>query len=135
MNTKKVNVQMLEPQPTNGIRTIDITSSQTIAKPIVGNGTVEVEAPYFDKNGVEIKEFAVIKVFHFIGRRKKRHYMYKWVRLVEDKGKKYWYGQHLEDASGFFENPKNKWSGYRLGYNANSERKILDTEVVQQSDL
>ena len=35
MNTKKVNVQMLEPQTTNGIRTIDTTSSQTIAKPIV----------------------------------------------------------------------------------------------------
>ena len=35
MNTKKVNVQMLEPQPTNGIRTIDTTSSQTIAKPNV----------------------------------------------------------------------------------------------------
>ena len=35
MNTKKVNAQMLEPQPTNGIRTIDTTSSQTIAKPNV----------------------------------------------------------------------------------------------------
>ena len=33
MNEKKVNVQMLEPQPNNGIRTIDTTSSQTIAKP------------------------------------------------------------------------------------------------------
>ncbi len=37
MDTKKVNVQMLEPQPTNGIRTIDTTSSQTIAKPTVSS--------------------------------------------------------------------------------------------------
>ena len=35
MKKKKVNVQMLEPQPSNGIRTIDTTSSQTIAKPNV----------------------------------------------------------------------------------------------------
>jgi hypothetical protein len=35
MEQKKVNVQMLEPQPTNGIRTIDTTSCQTIAKPLV----------------------------------------------------------------------------------------------------
>lgn len=112
-----------------------LPSSQTIAKPNVGSSTVEVESSYFDKNGIEIKDFAVIKVFHFIGRRKKRHYMYKWVRLIEHKGKKYFYGQHLVNSSGFFENPKNKWSGYRLGYNATPERKILDTEVVQQSDL
>ncbi len=31
---KKVNVQMLESQPNNGIRTIDTTSSQTNATPI-----------------------------------------------------------------------------------------------------
>ena len=35
MNTKKVNVQMLEPQPTNDLRTIGTMSSQTIAKPNV----------------------------------------------------------------------------------------------------
>ena len=35
MEQKKVNVQMLESQPSNGIRTIDTTSSQTIAKPNV----------------------------------------------------------------------------------------------------
>ena len=40
MNTKKVNVQMLEPQPTNDIRTIDTTSSQTIAKPNVRRSTL-----------------------------------------------------------------------------------------------
>ena len=41
MEQKKVNVQMLEPQPNNGIRTIDTTSSQTIAKPLVMRRFVE----------------------------------------------------------------------------------------------
>ena len=27
----------------------------------------EIEAPYFDKNGKHIEEFAVIKIFHFKG--------------------------------------------------------------------
>ena len=43
MNTKKVNAQMLEPQPTNGIRTIDTTSSQTIAKPNVSGSLPRLE--------------------------------------------------------------------------------------------
>ena len=33
----------------------------------------------FDKHGREIKVGDVLKVFHFIGQRKKRHYMYKHV--------------------------------------------------------
>lgn len=47
MKQKKVNVQMLEPQPNNGIRKIDTTSSQTIAKPHVGRSllkSLEIEA-------------------------------------------------------------------------------------------
>jgi hypothetical protein len=96
----------------------------------------EMEQPYLDKNGREIKEFAVLKVFHFIGARRKKHFMYKWVRLVEDKGKKYWYAQHLTDATGFFEKGSNKqWSGYGLRSCANSERKLINTEIVQQYDL
>ncbi len=53
MNKGKVNVQMLEPQPTNGIRTIDTTSSQTIAKPIVSRGADEYilcAAVHYDDN-------------------------------------------------------------------------------------
>jgi hypothetical protein len=91
-----------------------------------------LEAPYFDENGMEIKEFAVLKVFHFIGARRKKHYMYKWVRIVEDMGKRYFYAQHLEDASGFFEKSiTDKWTGYGLRGVANPERKIIGTEVVQ----
>jgi hypothetical protein len=32
---------------------------------------------FVDKYGREIEEFDVIKVFHFIGARRKKHYMYK----------------------------------------------------------
>lgn len=35
---------------------------------------------YRDAHGIEIREFDVLKVFHFIGARRKVHYMYKWVR-------------------------------------------------------
>lgn len=104
--------------------------------PALNKGAVtssaELEAPYFDEDGVEIKEFAVIRVFHFIGARKKKHYMYKWVRIVEDKGKRYFYAQHLTDASGFFEKGvTDKWTGYGLRGCANSERRIIGTKVVQ----
>lgn len=43
MEQKKVNVQMLEPQPNNGIRTIDTTSSQTIAKPHVSGRYYQID--------------------------------------------------------------------------------------------
>lgn len=33
-----------------------------------------------DKNGLVIKEFDVLKVFHFTGARRKKHYVYKSVR-------------------------------------------------------
>ena len=35
---------------------------------------------YYDKNGKPINEFDVLKVFHFVGARRKKHYMYKWVQ-------------------------------------------------------
>ena len=40
-----------------------------------------------DKHGREIKPGDVIKVRHFIGRRRKIHYMYKWVLREERLGK------------------------------------------------
>ncbi len=36
-----------------------------------------------DDNGIQIKPLDVIKVFHFIGRRGKKHYMYKQVKKVD----------------------------------------------------
>lgn len=35
---------------------------------------------FYDGKGNIISEFDVLKVFHFIGARRKRHYMYKWIR-------------------------------------------------------
>ena len=52
----------------------------------LGEGIGYVNKFYFDKTGKQINEFDVLKVFHFIGARRKRHYMYKWVRR-DDKGR------------------------------------------------
>ena len=46
-----------------------------------------VGAYILDKHGREIKPGDVLKVLHFIGSRKKRHFMYKWVLRVEKLGK------------------------------------------------
>ena len=88
----------------------------------------EIEAPYFDKKGKQIEEFAVIKIFHFKGvneqgRGRKNYYMYKWVRLVERNGKKWWTALHLSNDSGDY---------FHLRSTANSERVMTDTEIVQQ---
>ncbi len=94
-----------------------------------------LEKPFFDKNGRQIKEFAVVKVFHFIGRRKKKHYMYHWVRLNEVNGIKYYFGEHLNDNTGFFEKgSKQKYSGYRLLAVADEIRRLNNYEIVQQYD-
>lgn len=45
-----------------------------------------------DKNGVEIEEFDVLKIFHFTGARRKKHYMYK-VAIMHN-GKLY--GSHID---------------------------------------
>ena len=91
---------------------------------------VLIEEPYFDKNGKQIKEFAVLKVYHFKGvneqgRGRKHYYMYKWVKLKEWKGKKYWVAQHLSK-----DDPD---SYYHLRSVANKETRIIaDIEIVQQ---
>ena len=90
--------------------------------------SAEIEAPYFDEKGREIKEFAVIKVWHFKGvneqgRGRKNYYMYKWVRLTEWKGKKYWTALHLANDSGDY---------YHLRSSANSDRVLKGVEIVQQ---
>ena len=90
--------------------------------------SAEIESPYFDEKGREIKEFAVIKVWHFKGvneqgRGRKNYYMYKWVRLTEWKGKRYWTAMHLTNDSGDY---------YQLRASANSERVLKGVEIVQQ---
>lgn len=87
-----------------------------------------IEESYYDKKGKEIKEFAVLKVYHFFGvneqgRGRKHYYMYKWVQLKEFKGKLYWTAIHLNDDSG---------TCYNLKAVANQDRKIMNAEIVQQ---
>ena len=70
-----------------------------------------------DKNGVLIEEFDVLKVFHFIGAHRKKHYMYKVAVMWNGK----LYGSHLNS------NPLTP--GYPL-WNY-PESRLEDTEVVQ----
>lgn len=86
------------------------------------------EEPYYDENGREIKEFTVIRVFHYIGARKKKHYMYKWVKLKEFHGQLYWVGYHLCDDN------DNINSYYQLRFSANKDRILEDAVIVQQYD-
>ena len=97
---------------------------ETVLAPVL------IEEPFFDKNGKEIKEFAVLKVYHFKGvneqgRGRKHYYMYKLVKLKEYKGKKYWVAQHLskDDTDSY----------YHLHSVADKETRIITgTEIVQQ---
>lgn len=62
------------------------------------------EEPYYDKFGVEIKEFDLIKMFHFKGvnkqgRGRKNYYQYFWVRIKDG----FYIGQSLSnDGSQYF---------------------------------
>lgn len=42
-----------------------------------------IQTIYRDKNGKEIKEGTIFRVFHFIGSRRKVHYMYK-IAAIKD---------------------------------------------------
>ena len=112
------------------MQSVEGTSSSHNSGNALLNAGAEIEEPYFDKNGKEIKEFAVLKVFHFKGvneqgRGRKTYYMYKWVRLVEHKGKLWWTARHLTNAD---EN-----SYYNLRAVANPQTRIIsDCEIVQQ---
>ena len=43
MEQKKINVQMLEPQPNNGIRTIDTTSAKLLPNPVLAEARLSME--------------------------------------------------------------------------------------------
>jgi len=113
-----MNTEKLSSENENG------NNANTVLAPVL------IEEPYFDKNGKQIKEFAVLKVYHFKGvneqgKGRKHYYMYKWVKLKEWKGKKYWVAQHLSK-----DDPD---SYYHLRSVANKETRIIaDTEIVQQ---
>lgn len=77
---------------------------------------------FFDKKGREIKEFDLLKVFHFIGARRKKHYMYKWVRIKTIADKKFFMGMHLMKTGGEF----------YLGAVADKDNKLPNAEIVQR---
>jgi hypothetical protein len=63
---------------------------------------MEIEAPYFDGKGREIKEYDLLQIYHFKGvneqgRGRKHYYMYKWIRLREFQGKMWWIGLHMHN--------------------------------------
>jgi hypothetical protein len=75
---------------------------------------------FFDKKGREIKEYDVLKVFHYVAAlRRKKVYMYKWVRI---------------DNEGYFTGNSLSHCGhtYRLRACANSEGILEDSEIVQR---
>lgn len=79
----------------------------------------------FDKNGIPFAVGDVVKVFHFIGARRKRHYMYKQVvgERVWPSGYRCWVFSHLnmksaEDRDGGF-------------YVARDGATLEDYEIVQ----
>ena len=90
---------------------------------------MKIEEPYLDKNGKEIKEFAVLKVYHFKGvneqgRGRKIYYMYKWVRLKESRGRMWWVARHLQSDHDSY---------YALRAVADPKtRMIPSAEIVQQ---
>lgn len=79
----------------------------------------------YDKTGREIMQGDVLKVFHFVGCRGKRHYMYK--QVVEERRlgancNPYWFVSHLSQR-------------YNDGYLLAKDGKIhRDTEIVQSID-
>jgi hypothetical protein len=78
----------------------------------------------YDKTGREIMQGDVLKVFHFVGARNKRHYMYKQVvgeRLLGQRQAPYWFVSHLEQGDG----------GYHLAKDGTTYR---DSEIVQSVD-
>lgn len=76
-----------------------------------------------DKNGREIERGDVVKVFHFVGRRNKRHFMYKQaigLKTMRD-GTKYMMFNHLDMNDKYYVEPFD-------------DRWLADYEIVQSID-
>ena len=82
------------------------------------------EEPYFDKKGKQIKEFALLKFYHFKGvneqgRGRKHYYMYKLVQ-IKDGG---YCALHLT---------KNLTDSFWLKAVANKETRVIEhAEIIQ----
>ena len=71
-----------------------------------------------DKKGREIMEGDTLKVFHFVGARRKRHYMYKYVEKVVSSSCSFFQISHLNIEGG----------GYRMLMDGKQHE---DIEIVQ----
>ena len=98
-----------------------------------GNGLVKdgeaIEDVAHDKHGIPIKVGDVLKVFHFVGARRKRHYMYKQVvgtRTLGPKAVPYLMVSHLN-----LKPADERDGGYYIGQFGQIEP---DTEIVQSVD-
>jgi hypothetical protein len=79
---------------------------------------------WYDKNGVEIKEFSVLKMYHFTAAlRREKRYMYKWVKKCPIDNR-FLVAFHLTD-----ENPDSWFNLSSLTHD--DENKISGVEVVQ----
>ena len=92
----------------------------TKVEPVKDGGKV------YDKRGIPIERGDIVKVFHFVGPRRKREYMYKQCLGVAKypKGKnEYVFFSHLtfDDTIGGKDGPYHEWFGDRL----------MDYEIVQ----
>lgn len=68
----------------------------------------------YDKKGIPVREFDVLKMYHFTGARRKKHYMYKWVRKIDE----HLVAWHLTDGK------NNSW--FKL-----DQQLLNDCEIVQ----
>ena len=81
----------------------------------------------YDKTGREIMQGDVLKVFHFVGRRNKHHYMYKQVVREVRLGKNqnaYWYLSHLnqrDDDGYYLAKDGSHHSGYEIVQSVNAD--------------
>lgn len=87
----------------------------------------EIKKSLFDKNGYEILSGDLLKIFHFVGKNRKKYYMYKWVEQIVELGKnklKFFKILHLNLKNEFYYLPLNgkqvKYIEIIQGYGENS---------------
>jgi hypothetical protein len=81
---------------------------------------------YRDETGMRIEEGDLLKVFHFIGRGKKRYWMYHIAILEDFKGQLFWAGKeyHAEGNKGHYRlmSVADKQNGIIPGYTVISKK-------------
>jgi hypothetical protein len=80
-----------------------------------------MQGKVYDKRGIPIERGDIVKVFHFIGARRKRHYMYKQclgVNTYQNSEQEYVFFSHLNfaDLIGEEGGPYHEWLGTRLDH-------------------